>query len=362
MARTKAATKEKGTVSAAPASSSGIDADGLRALLSKSLGKEAVPDPLGVSKVDVYSTGLVSLDRALGVGGWAKARIHMIAGPQHSGKTALALLGVATLQREKPDAICAIIDIEGAYSESLAQLVGVNTDPARFIVIRPATAEQSCMAALNLMGLESKDDGRTWTRVRPSIDGIIYDSWAGSPTEEVGMAVLAREGSKWWPKVSLEVTRSGVVFWLINQIRFKPGVMFGNPEYDPGGEAVKHARSTYLQVHAVGDKQKNSVGEQIGHQVKLYVAKNKVAPPFKTVYAMLNYFTGFDQLADAYMVLEQKGIDLRETPGGNILKFSHNDNTVRENGKDKFLDALRGDPDMAEAFVEFAQLAPEHGS
>jgi len=367
MAAKKSADKKAvGVAKATPSSSKSHDANFYRRLLADTLGKDSVPDPLAVTQVDVYPTGLPSLDRALGVGGWAKGRIHMIAGPQHSGKTALALLGVATIQRAKPDSICAIIDIEGAYSESLAELVGVDVNPDRFIVIRPDTAEASCMAALSLMGLDSKDKGRTWQRVRPSIDALIYDSWAGSPTDEVGMATLARAGSVWWPKVSLEVTKSKVVFFLVNQIRLKPGVMFGNPEYDPGGEAVKHARSTFLKVHAVGDKGKDAYGAQIWHTLKLYVAKNKVAPPFKTVYAVLHYKNGFDQLADAYSLLEQKGVSMLETVGGNMHVFSYTPEgmkpvKIRANGKDKFLDELRFDPEAAEAFVLLASSAPEHG-
>lgn len=330
-----------------------MDAGFYRNLISSKVNAEAVPDVLAVSSVQSASSGLRSLDLALGIGGWARGRINYIAGPQHSGKTALALLEVAVEQQRDAEAVCAIIDIEHAYSESLAQVLGVDTSPDRFLVIRPETAEEACKVAMYLMGYECDAKGRVWKQVRKGCSVIIYDSWAGSPTEEVGMATLARVGAEWWPKLSMTVGRSNTLFFCINQIREKPGVMFGNPEYEPGGRALEHARSIQVQVHKVGEVEKDGAGVRIGHDIKVYIAKNKLAPPFKTAYVHLNYYSGFDLLADAKSTLDLLKVSLKETEGGNILVFESGDVKVRANGEKAFLDEIRFDPEAAEAFLSY---------
>lgn len=335
------------------------DADALRKMLRNNLGAAAVPEPEAISHVETRSTGLQSLDLALGIGGYPKGRMSYIAGPKHSGKTALALLGVAAEQLADPEAILAIVDIEHAYSESLASVCGVDISPERFIVIRPESAEQACDAALNLMGFTSKDKGRTWQRESQSVNGIIYDSWAGSPTENVGLAELARVGAARMPHLSMSISRANCLFWMINQIRLKPGVMFGNPEYEPGGEALKHAYSIHLQVHKIGEVEKDSAGIQIGHTMKIFIAKNKCGPGYRTVHANLNYFSGFDRVKDAFAACAQLGVDFKESPGGNILVFASDNHgdpiAVRANGEKAFLESLRLDVGAQEALYAFTR-------
>jgi recombination protein RecA len=357
MARSKPSAKKTDDAKASSASVGTIDADALRAGLRKIQGDRAVPEPENLLNVPVTSTGLVSLDLALGIGGYPKGRMTYMAGPKHVGKTVLALLGVATIQRDDPTAVGAIIDVEHAYTESLAKVCGVDTDPARFIVIRPETAEKAIDAALYLMGFDTKDDGRTWNQARPSIAAIIYDSWAGSPTEEVGMAVLARVGAERLPHLSMCISRADCTFFMINQIRMKPGQMFGNPEYEPGGEALKHAYSIQLQLHKVGEVQKDASGVQCGHTIKVFIAKNKCAPGYKTVYVDLNYFSGFDAVKDAFSAAQLLGLDFKEKAGGNILLFSgeYEGETceIRANGETNFLNALRTDAVAGAAFLEY---------
>jgi len=337
-----------------------LSAATLRKVLEDTIGSESVPDPSYLARVDTCSTGLLSLDYGLGVGGWALGRIHSIEGPEHSGKTALALLGTAQVQKQYPNDLTAIVDIESTFSESLAKVCGVDTNPERFIVVRPESAEQALDACLRLLGLEPDDKGRNWSRKRPPVRSIIYDSWAGSPTEAVGLAELARVGAERLPHLNMQVQRSKAIFWMVNQIREKPGVTYGDPRYSPGGKALKHMQTTRVWVDKNGPVEKDASNRRIGHTIKIDVQKNKLAPPFAVVFVDLNYYTGFDQISDVYALADKLGLQLKESEGGNIICFDYKDaegeaQKIRENGVANFINALRGDPDAAEAFLKFVK-------
>lgn len=341
------------------------EADKIRDRIAKLTSRESVPDPVNVKIVNSVSSGLVSLDHGLGVGGFAVGRFHSIEGPEGSGKTALALHAVGQHQQVDPKSIHAVVDIEGTLDDDFARMCGANTDPSRFIILRPETAEEACKMCMGLMGYVP--DKRLWKRdpeIKP-VTSIIYDSWAGSPTEEVGLATLARVGSEWIPKIALTAQRVGTTLFWINQIREKPGVMFGNPEYSPGGRALKHAQSTRLWVHATNrivDEQK----QPIAHDLKVDVQKNKLAPPFHRIYLHLNYATGFDEIVDALSFMERKGVSFKEKEDGNYYTFAYaqengEEENVRANGREKFLDALRGEPEAAETLIASARALFQKG-
>lgn len=357
MARTKRASETEGSRETAASSDIRKLAAEMRATLRNGVGEDAMPDPLAQGHVTAHTSGLLSLDLALGIGGWPRARVNYLAGPKSSGKTTLTLKKISVEQARLPNSIHALVDVEQAYSESLAHLCEVNTDPDRFIVVQPHTAEDAFKACMMLMGHDTTDKGRTWEQKRQGVSTLVYDSWAGSPTEEVGMATLARVGAMWWPKMTSVIRQTDSLFFVINQIRLKPGVVFGNPEYEPGGEALQHAISMRATVHKV-EVEKNADKREIGHMMKVKIGKNKVGAPGGEAKLRFNYYTGFDYLSDAMSVLDFKKVSLKEKPDGNVLVFIDPESgevLARGNGEKAFLDEMRTDPDTAQKFLEYAR-------
>lgn len=364
MARTKKATEvkqDKGAGKAAPSSL----ADQLRARLSQGHADGVVPAPEDAGHLDFVSTGSPALDAALGVPGWARGRIHAIQGPEHSGKTSLTYLGAGEFQRITKELVV-FINVERRHSASLAQVCKADIDPSKLVILEPDTAEEACALAMEAMGY-TFDEKKGWSDrpVEQPAGMVIYDSWGGSPTKGVAMAELARIGSIWWPKLSIAVERSNAIMLTTNHVHYKPGVVYGNPEYATGGEKFKYMQTTRVSVHKSGDVEKNSFGERIGHTMKLKIEKNGLAPPFKEVSLHLNYYGGFDTLKDAFELAAQKGLTFKETPTGNILVLADptsGEVILRANGQKAFFDELRGDPDAAELFIKLAKDWIPNGS
>ena len=218
----------------------------------------------------VVSTGALSLDTALGVGGYPRGRIIEIFGPESSGKTTLSLHAVAEAQ--KAGGVCAYVDVEHALDSGYAQKIGVNIDD--LLLSQPDYGEQ----ALEIVE----------TLVRSgAIDIIVIDSVAALvPKSEIEgdmgdpqMGTQARLMSQALRKLTAIVSKSNTIVIFVNQIRDKVGVMFGNPETTPGGRALKFYSSIRLEVRRI-ESVKNGV-EISGNKVRVKVVKNKVAPPFK---------------------------------------------------------------------------------
>jgi len=351
------ALKKRGPHDAAPGFE--VDASEIRSRIAKLTSKESVPDPIAVQEVSVVSSGLLSLDHALGVGGFARGRFHSIEGPEGSGKTALAIAAVGNFQRLHPRSVHAFIDVEHTADYEFFSMLGADIDPKRLIILRPETAEEACTMVMSLMGYSIQN--KLWKRdlsIAP-VSTITYDSWAGSPTEEVGRAQLARVGSEWIPKIATTAGRMETTIFWINQIRENPGMAFGDPRYSPGGRALKHAQTTRLWVSTT-NVEKNDLKMRVAHDLRIDVQKNKVAPPFRCVYLTLNYRTGFDRITDAFCAISKHGIDFKEAPGGNVYTFSFREESgdlekIRKTGEKAFLDAIRGTPCAAEAFLRKAE-------
>jgi recombination protein RecA len=327
----------------------------MRTRMASQFDKSSVPDPLDLGKVDVISSGSFCLDLALGIGGYPRGRITTFAGPQHAGKTALALLGAASAQRqieatENRRAVVAIIDTEHAHSNSLAELVGCDTSPDTMIVFRPIMAEDALMMTMGALGYASKDKGRTWALVGQPADVVLFDSWAGTATEGVGLAELARIGAAWLPTLAAYVNRSNALMFICNHIREKPGVMFGNPEYEPGGHAIQHARSVATLVHRT-DVQRDANKMEIAHDLKVDIKKNKLAPPFKRAFLRLHYTMGFDRCLDLVRFFDAVGKPLKESPSSKTFEYK----SVRAVGEDNFVEALRWDQEAFASLVLDAQ-------
>lgn len=227
-------------------------------------------DANAIRDVDVYSTGSIALDTALGVGGLPRGRVVEIYGPESSGKTTLTLQVIAECQ--KAGGVAAFVDAEHALDPSYAEKLGVNVN--ELLVSQPDTGEQ----ALEIADMLVRSGG---------VDVVIIDSVAAlTPKAEIEgdmgdthVGLQARLMSQALRKLTANIKRSNTLVVFINQIRMKIGVMFGNPETTSGGNALKFYSSVRLDIRRIGSIKKGD--EILGSETRVKVVKNKVAPPFK---------------------------------------------------------------------------------
>ncbi len=252
--------------------------------------------------VETISTGALSLDIALGIGGLPKGRIVEIYGPESSGKTTLALSTIA--QSQKNGGVVAFVDAEHALDVSYARKLGVNTQD--LLISQPDTGEQALEIVETLVRSGAIDvlvvDSVAALVPRAEIEGDMGDSHVG---------LQARLMSQALRKLTAAISRSNTLVIFINQIRMKIGVMFGNPETTTGGNALKFYSSVRLDVRRIGAI-KN--GEEVtGNRTSVKVVKNKMAPPFGKVEFDLMYGEGISfegdlvDLATKYEMIEKSG-------------------------------------------------------
>ena len=242
------------------------------AQIEKQFGKGSIMK-LGMhSRLDVEAipTGALSLDVALGVGGFPRGRVIEIFGPEASGKTTVALTAIREAQRRK--GVAAFIDAEHAFDSIYAKKIGVNLDD--LLISQPDTGEQALEIAETLVRSNAVDliviDSVAALTPRAEIEGEMGDSHIG---------LQARLMSQALRKLTAAISKSRTCVIFINQIRMKIGIMFGNPEVTPGGRALKFYSSVRLDLRRIASiKQADSV---IGSRVRARVVKNKVAPPFR---------------------------------------------------------------------------------
>ena len=284
-----------------------------------------------IEKVEVIPTGSISLNAALGVGGYPKGRIIEIYGPESSGKTTLAIHAIAEAQ--KAGGIAAFIDAEHAFDRFYAAALGVDID--NLLISQPDNGEQALEIADQLIRSAAVDivvvDSVAALTPKKEIEGDMGDNVVG---------LQARLMSQALRKLTSTVSKTNTTCIFINQLREKIGVMFGNPETTTGGNALKFYASVRLDIRRVtAIKDGENV---IGNQVRVKIVKNKVAHPFRKAEFEITFGEGISKVGEIVDLGVEYGIIQKSGSW-----FSYNDTRLAQ-GRDATKQVVKDNPELAE--------------
>ena len=284
-----------------------------------------------IEQVEVIPTGSISLNVALGVGGYPKGRIIEIYGPESSGKTTLAIHAIAEAQ--KAGGIAAFIDAEHAFDRFYAAALGVDID--NLIISQPDNGEQALEIADQLIRSAAVDivvvDSVAALTPKKEIEGDMGDNVVG---------LQARLMSQALRKLTSTISKTNTTCIFINQLREKIGVMFGNPETTTGGNALKFYSSVRLDIRRVtAIKDGDNV---IGNQVRVKIVKNKVAPPFRKAEFEITFGEGISRVGEIVDLGLEYGIIQKSGSW-----FSYNDTRLAQ-GRDATKQVIKDNPELAE--------------
>jgi recombination protein RecA len=305
--------------------------------LEKSYGKGTVMK-LGdntIEPMEFISTGSISLDIALGIGGLPKGRVIEIYGPESSGKTTLAIHAIAECQ--KKGGIAAFIDAEHAFDRFYAKKLGVDVE--NLLISQPDNGEQALEIADNLIRSGAID-----IIVIDSVAALVPKSEIEGEMGDSKMGLHARLMSQALRKLTGTISKTGCCCIFINQLREKIGVMFGNPETTTGGNALKFYASVRLDVRRIS--QIKDSDEVSGNRVKVKVVKNKIAPPFRIAEFDIMFGEGISKAGE----IIDLGVDF------NIIKkagswFSYGETRLGQ-GRDAVKQLILDNPELAEELEE----------
>ncbi len=334
MAKEKGAAQEK-----AAELNENVNVEKLKALqatldkIEKDFGKGTIMKLGDQPKFDVsiIPSGSISLDHALGIGGYPRGRVIEIFGPESSGKTTLAIHAIAEAQ--KIGGIAAIIDAEHAFDRTYAKKLGVNVDT--LLISQPDNGEQALEIADSLIRSGAVDivviDSVAALTPKAEIEGEMGDS---------KMGLQARLMSQALRKLTANISKTNTCCIFINQLREKIGIMFGNPETTTGGNALKFYASVRLDVRKLNQLKDGE--EAMGNRARVKIVKNKMAPPFRKAEFDIVYGEGISKVGE----IVDLGVDL------DIIKksgswFSYNDSKLAQ-GREAVKQLLRDNPELCE--------------
>ena len=302
--------------------------------IERQFGKGAIMrmgDGSAANDIQTVSTGSLTLDVALGIGGLPKGRVVEIYGPESSGKTTMTLHAIAECQ--KTGGTCAFVDAEHALDPLYAEKLGVNVED--LLVSQPDTGEQALEITDMLVRSGAVDmvvvDSVAALTPKAEIEGDMGDSHVG---------LQARLMSQALRKLTGNIKRSNCMVIFINQIRMKIGVMFGSPETTTGGNALKFYSSVRLDIRRIGAIKKGD--EVVGNQTRVKVVKNKVAPPFKQAEFEILYGEGVSREGE----LIELGVKHNMVDKAGAW-YSYNGDRIGQ-GKENVRQFLKDNPDMAD--------------
>ena len=302
--------------------------------IERQFGKGAIMkmDGSSVGHYPAVSSGNLALDIALGIGGLPRGRIIEIYGPEASGKTTLALCAIAEVQNK--GGIAAFVDAEHAFDRNNAKTLGVQVED--LLLAQPDYGEQGLEIAEQLVRV-----GKVDIVVVDSVAALVPKNELEGDMGDSHMGLHARLMSQALRKLSGVASKSNTIFIFINQLRSKIGVVFGNPETTTGGNALKFYSSVRLDVRRAS--QIKSGDEVKGHRMKIKVAKNKLAPPFRIAEVDLIYGVGISRMG--VLIDLALNEDIVQKSG---TWFSYNNERLGQ-GRDNSIKFLEENPEIAEA-------------